>query len=300
MNKIGILLWSLPLVLCGQGDLYPLEEYYGGGIGYSPTYITLDSIPGASSLTKLGLNPKNFSQPFVLHGGEGFTHIAGRWRIGGYAGVGASRISTVPPVVLFVNRDGVEGYQPPPAVVTDWSVIDTAVTYTGDFAPAIEAKFTFALGAFTAEYVLPLFRDLEIATGALLGVGRISLSLDQHAGTPRWDKAFTNMYGEIIDSTLYYEVNTVNDLVTNQSGGLLSGSVANQMTEVSGTFFNFQPYIAVKWQMLDRVGLRVSVGFNKGTIPAGRWYLNGREPISDSPRSAVQGVAIRTMLYFGL
>jgi len=56
----------------------------------------------------------------------------------------------------------------------------------------------------------------------------------------------------------------------------------------------------VKWQFLDRMGLRISVGFNKGTIQAGRWYLNGRVPISDSPKTTIQGVTFRTMLYLGL
>ena len=34
-------------------------------------------------------------------------------------------------------------------------------------------------------------------------------------------------------------------------------------------FFNFQPYVAVKWQFLERLGLRISVGFNKGTVRQG-------------------------------
>ena len=57
--------WSL---LSGQFS-YPAEDFLGGGIGYSPMYIKLDSIPGASFLENLGLNPKNFSDPFVIHGG---------------------------------------------------------------------------------------------------------------------------------------------------------------------------------------------------------------------------------------
>ncbi len=300
MKKIFCSIALVPVLLFGQNDLYPVEEFYGGGIGYSPMYITLDSIPGSSLLQKLGLNPADFTTPFVIHGGEGFTQIAGRWRIGGYAGIGVSRISTVPSIMLFINRDGVDGYQPPPAVVQDPALVDTTIAYTGEFAPSIGAKFTFALGAATVEYVVPIFRDLEIATGALLGMGRATISIDQHSGTPRWSKTFTNVYGEVVDSTLYYEISSTDDIATTQAGGLLSGKMSSRLTDVSGTFFNFQPYIAVKWQFLERVGLRISVGFNKGTIPAGRWYLNDREPISDSPKSTLQGVAIRTMLYFGL
>ena len=47
---------------------YPLEDFLGGGIGYSPMYIKLDSIPGSSDLMGLGLDPKNFDDPFVMHG----------------------------------------------------------------------------------------------------------------------------------------------------------------------------------------------------------------------------------------
>ena len=74
-------------ILFGQFS-YPAEDFLGGGIGYSPMYIKLDSLPGASYLTNLGLNPNNFDDPLVIHGGEGFAHVTGRWRIGGYAGMG--------------------------------------------------------------------------------------------------------------------------------------------------------------------------------------------------------------------
>ena len=57
---------------------YPAEDSLGGGIGYSPMYIKLDSIPGASYLTNIGLNPNEFDDPFVVHGGEGFAHVTGR------------------------------------------------------------------------------------------------------------------------------------------------------------------------------------------------------------------------------
>ena len=76
--------------------------------------------------------------------------------------------------------------------------------------------------------------------------------------------------------------------------------VPGLLRDVSATFFNFQPYVAVKWQFLERLGLRISVGFNKGTVNAGSWKLNGRTTIDDSPTSALAGVSFRTMLYIGL
>jgi hypothetical protein len=96
--------------------------------------------------------------------------------------------------------------------------------------------------------------------------------------------------------TLYYGV----DADSYAAPVILPGTIPGIMRDVSATFFNFQPYVAVKWQFLERLGLRISVGFNKGTIQAGKWKLNGNTKISDSPASAIQGASFRTMLYIGL
>ena len=130
MKKIialALINWSL---LSGQFS-YPAEDFLGGGIGYSPMYIKLDSIPGASYLKNLGLDEENFSDPFVIHGGEGFAHVTGRWRIGGYAGMGATSVSTIPKVFLY-QEDAVPGYDG----------VESTVNYQDDFNPSIKAKFS--------------------------------------------------------------------------------------------------------------------------------------------------------------
>ena len=106
-NNIIIILFNLTIALGQFG--YPVEDFFGGGIGYSPMYISLDSIPGASRLESLGLKTNDFKDPFVIHGGEGFAHITGKWRVGGYAGVGASSLSTIPNIILYedTNYDNV-------------------------------------------------------------------------------------------------------------------------------------------------------------------------------------------------
>ena len=198
--------------------------------------------------------------------------------------------------MLYQNRDGVDGFQYDPL---GGPTADTTVAYTGDYAPSIKAKLSFTLGAATVEYVMPLFRDLEIAAGSLIGLGRMNISINQHNGTARWDRAFSNIvYGEQDSSgTMYYEVTDFDDT---QAVGLIPVGIPSRFTNVSGAFLNVQPYVAIKWQLLDRVGLRVSMGYNKGTISAGGWLLNDREPISDSPKYSAKGIAIRAMLYFGL
>ncbi len=250
-------------------------------------YIKLDSIPGSSDLMGLGLNPKNFRDPFVIHGGEGFAHVTGRWRIGGYAGAGGTSISTVPDIIIFQDDD-------------EDGVLDEGENfkdYTNFFNPTIEAKFTISMGAASIEYVMPLLQDLELSAGALMGLARAGIAVDQQSGNPRWGTIFDNAYGTMDSTgTLFYGV----DADSYADPVILPGTVPGLLRDVSATFFNFQPYVAVKWQFLERLGLRISVGFNKGTIPAGNWVLNGRTKISDSPASAIQGASFRTMLYIGL
>ena len=285
MKKILItFILSIPL-LNGQFS-YPAEDFLGGGIGYSPMYIKLDSIPGASFLTNIGLDPNKFDDPITVHGGEGFAHVTGRWRIGGYAGMGGSSVSTIPEVMIFI--DGNEN--------DSLDANETSKMYTDELNPSIKAKFTFLLGAASVEYVMPLLQDLELSSGALLGLGRVGMALEQQSANPKWKQIFSNVYGTQSNDTLFYGVS--DDEYENPD--ISPGSVSGVLKDVSAAFFNFQPYVAVKWQFLERLGLRISVGFNKGTVRAGSWKLNGRSQILDSPSSALSGVTFRTMLYIGL
>ena len=310
MNRYKLIILVLPIVIFAQSNLYPVEDYYGGGIGYSPMYMILDSIPGASKLRQVGVNPDNFNSPFVIHGGEGFTQISGRWRLGGYAGIGTSRISNALSVLFAVDTNGIEGIQNTITIINtgggnDTTQKDLTEIYTGIFVPTLEAKFTFMISAITLEYVVPIFRDLEIASGAMFGIGKTVISIDQNTGTPRWDASFSNNFGQVINDTLIYTVDatgtTPQVAIDELQGSYLSPQASSAgMTNLSGTFFNFQPYVAVKWQITDRVGLRLSIGFNKGVIRAGQWKLNDRFQISDSPKSELSGLSFRTMIYFGL
>ena len=310
MNRYKLVILILPILISAQSDLYPVEDYYGGGIGYSPMYMILDSIPGASKLKQVGVNPDNFNSPFVIHGGEGFTQISGRWRLGGYAGIGTSRISNALSVILAVETNDLEGFQDTDTDTIEGGISftydpDTTANYTGIFVPTIEAKFTFMISAVTLEYVVPIFRDLEIASGAMFGIGRTIISIDQNTGTPRWDASFSNNFGQVLNDTLIYMIDTTGTTphaaMDALQGAYLPPLASNAgMTNLSGTFFNFQPYVAVKWQITDRVGLRLSIGYNKGVIRAGQWQLNDRFQISDSPKSSLSGLSFRTMIYFGL
>ena len=297
MKKIITSITFFITSLYSQFDLYPVTDFFGGGIGYSPMYINIEDFPATDLLKDLGLDPKQFDSPFVVHGGEGFAHMTGKWRIGSYAGVGSSSISTVTNVRLFVDADG-DG-------VLDQNEIDNSVDYDGNFDPSIEAKITISLGAASIEYVMPVFQDLEISAGAMMGLGRMNLSIDQYAANPKWTEMFDFSYGPKVPGVDADSNSTVNyyyavDNLGNPISGFNAANAPGVMSDLSGTFFNFQPYIAVKWQLLDRVGLRISAGFNKGTIGQGRWKLNSRYLIGDSEEYTLSGVTFRTMLYLGL
>ena len=284
-----------------QGDIYPTETTYGGGIGFSTMYMILDTVPGASLLNSLGLNVDELgTRPLVFYGGEGFAQMSGPWRLGGYAGIGATQAGSVFGLKMFANRDNVDGYQKP--AFGNEANGDTLYNFSGNLS--VTARLSFLLGAVTTEYVFPIFRDLEVMAGALMGIGRYTLSIDQHIGTPKWGKLGNNMYGEIYGDTVLIQLDgpDFDDEAkdNNESEFLRPINVTGTMTELSGTFFNFQPYVAIKWQFLDRMGLRISAGYNRGTIASGQWKLNGNRPINDSPESALHGITLRTVIYFGL
>ncbi len=284
-----------------QGDIYPTETTYGGGIGFSTMYMILDTVPGASLLNSLGINVDELgTKPLVFYGGEGFAQMSGPWRLGGYAGIGATQAGSVFGLKMFANRDNVDGYQKP--AFGNEANGDTLYNFSGNLS--VTARLSFLLGAVTTEYVFPIFRDLEVMAGALMGIGRYTLSIDQHIGTPKWGKLGNNMYGEIYGDTVLIQLDgpDFDDEAkdNNESEFLRPINVTGTMTELSGTFFNFQPYVAIKWQFLDRMGLRISAGYNRGTIASGKWKLNGNRPINDSPESALHGITLRTVIYFGL
>ena len=306
MKKI-LLIITISLTLgFSQGDIYPTENQYGGGIGFSTMYMVLDSVPGATILDSLGFSVNQLgTRPLVFYGGEGFAQMTGPWRLGGYAGIGAAQASNVYDMFLYANRDNLAGYQEP--ALGKEAEGDTLFAYSEKLS--VKARINFLMGAMTIEYVFPVYRDLEVMAGALMGVGRYTLSVDQHIGTPQWSKFSTNMYGYLDGSRVMVELDTLSgsnseDLENTASlyraNGLRPINVNGTMTELSGTFFNFQPYVAIKWQFLDRMGIRISAGYNKGTIGAGKWKLNGHIPVNDSPKSALGGFTIRTVVYFGL
>lgn len=314
ITRKTILLVIAPILLSAQSELYPPESFYGGGVGFSRMFLFMEVgklegfellgtvVDTAGDSTGLGLATGDFIYPFTLNGGEGFSHLTGRWRIGGYAGVGSSFISGKPTIKLFLDENGNGEFE---AGTERWTYYDPSPG-TGNLAPDMHAKVSVLISGATVEYVFPLFRGLEVSTGALLGLGRMSLSISQSSGSPSWNEQFTSIFQ--IGADGYYPVTDVNgdslfnddDFTYVESNLFSTIAVSQGMTSRTGTFFNMQPYLAIKLQFLDRMGLRLSVGFNLGKISRGTWATEDRKPIIDSPSTSLNSVAIRTMIYFGL
>jgi len=305
IRKLTLFIASISVFLLAQEEYYPPETFYGGGVGFSRMFLytkigqlkAFEQLGNVGDTAGLGLNADDFTYPFVINGGEGFSNVTGRLRLGGYAGVGSSFISGKPGFILFLDRDGND--------TLDLATEETNL-YTGDFAPDIQAKVSIWIGGATVEYVFPIFRGLEIAAGTLLGVGRLNLNISQSIGSPGWNEQFSSMLE--ITPEGYYAITDLNgdgdtskvDLEFAQTTQLPSMIMGRSMSSRTGTFFNMQPYVAVKLQFLDRMGLRASIGFNLGQITKGTWMTDDRKPISDSPAANLNSLSLRTMIYFGL
>ena len=316
MRKIILYLLVLvaPVFLTAQDDFYPPESFYGGGVGFSQMFLFshvgqltgferlgTDSTADGSTVG-LGLDVNGFAYPFVISGGEGFSNITERWRIGGYAGVGSSFIGGKPTITMFLDTDGNGEYD----AGTDTTKLYEPSATTGNYAPDLQVKISMWVSGATIEYAFPLFRGLELSAGTLLGIGRLNLSITQTSGSPSWNDHFTSIYEFNADG--YYGVTDANgdgdttmaDLEYFESNLFPSIAISHGMSALTGTFLNVQPYLAMKLQVFDRMGLRMTVGYNLGTIGKGEWRTEDRKPITDSPETGLSDLAIRAMIYLGL
>jgi len=302
--KTVLAITLIPFALWAQDDFYPSEPYYGGGVGFSEMFLFVDvgKLDGfellgtvtdtAGNSTGLGFNTADFSSPFVVYGGEGFSQVTGRWRIGGYAGLGNSSIGDRNEITLFLdeNTDGV------------FDVDEATQTYDGD-VPDKQVSFTLLISGAIVEYTIPILRGLELNAGALMGLGSVTAKITQSSGGGGWSDQFTDMYSLSPDG--YYAVGDLDTSETIDTDDFAlvefeTSATGSSMRSLKGSFFNMQPYAGVKLQFLDRMGLKMTVGYNLGSVQQGKWILNDLEKISDSQATPFNGLAVRAMIYFGL
>ncbi|MCH8327644.1 MAG: hypothetical protein IID15_03865 [Candidatus Marinimicrobia bacterium] len=239
--------------LQGQGNLpYPTEDYFGGGIGYTPMFLSIDiaqafpfNVKGADGKTTglltsgMGFSDEEISglgNLLVIHGAEGFGNITGHWRIGAYVGLGARSIARV----------------------------DSATNSRTDL------KVSLSTGNISLEVVAPIFSNLEISAGSLFGFSRATIQASSTLDEPDWEKQI-----QYTDSS-------------------------NTSVTLSGRFFSFQPYVAMKLQFLNRAGLRMSAGYQVGTLATDQWTLNGFKRILSPSAGNFNALAVRLMLYIGI
>ena len=310
IKRAALCLSLAPICLLGQEDYYPPESFYGGGVGFSQMFLfqnlgelgSFEMLGSVGDTAGFGFDLTQFSNPFVLNGGEGFSNITERIRIGGFAGVGCSFLTKRPEIILFLDldQDGEfdadteqkSAYAPPPEV--------------GNQSPDLEAKISMWVSGATIEYMFPLFKGLEVSVGSLFGYGRLSLNVSQTTGSPSWKDQFRSVFqirpnGEtpVTDANSDGQI-TEADITHVNNSQIPTIAFSGATTSLSGTFVNIQPYLAVKVQLLDRMGIRMTAGFNTGTIDGGKWKTEGRKKISDSPATELKSLAVRAMIYFGL
>lgn len=310
IKKVALCLALAPICLLGQDDYYPPESFYGGGVGFSQMFLfqNMGQLDGFEMLGSIGdsagfgFDVTKFSNPFILNGGEGFSSVTERIRIGGFAGVGTSFISHQPEITLFLDSDGDGIFDPS----KEESQIYSPPLVTGDQTPDLQAKISIWVSGATIEYIFPLFRGLEVSAGSLFGLGRLNLSITQSSGSPAWKDQFTSIFKIGTNGlTPVYDANedsdtTSADIEYLQKSLFPSYPINSAMSSLSGTFVNVQPYVAVKLQLLDRMGIRMTVGFNSGTIGEKKWTTDDNKELKGSPETVLKSLAVRAMIYFGL
>ena len=139
--------------------------------------------------------------------------------------MGGTSVSTIPEIKIFVDGNGNDSLD----------ANEISKMYTDELNPSIKAKFTFLLGAASVEYVMPLLQDLEISSGALLGLGRVAMGIEQTSANPRWKQVFSNAYGTMSETgdTLFYSV-TTNEF---ENPDIRPGAVSGVLKDVSLCFF---------------------------------------------------------------
>ena len=298
-RKVFVSILIIYTSLLSQDDYYRTESFYGGGVGFRQMFLfqnlgQLKSFEMLGGKNSFGFNLTKFSSPFIIYGGEGFSNITERIRIGGF--VGTNSIVRTKKTTLFLDKNGDGELN----IESD----EKASTYTYDS----QAKISLWISGATIEYMFPIFRGLELSVGSMLGLGRLNLNIAQTAVSPSWTNQFIPAFK--LDSTLI-EVNDENSdgLITeadlsfyeeNKIFSSNSSKLTGSMTSVSGTFMNIQPYLGMKLQLLDRMGIRMTIGFNTGKIAEEKWQTENGTPITDSPETVLSSMAIRAMMYFGL
>ena len=260
---------SLGLVLTLVSNLYSqrdiafsTEEYLGGGIGYAPMFLLID-VAKAYPFNAMGEGDEDTG--LLQDNGLGFDDISA---------ITQDKIWEDPLIIHgaegFGNTSGnwrVGAYVGLGSKsITSITTVDTATRLQTDL------KVSLMTGSASIEYVIPLFSNLEISAGSLFSLSRAIIQFAKRIDIPSWEDQFT-----------FTNINEDNYSVT-----------------LSGTFFSFQPYVAIKLQFLDRVGLRMSAGYNVGTLPVNQWTLNDFGEIQAPSESNFNAPAVRVMLYLGI
>ncbi|MFA6439649.1 MAG: hypothetical protein WCX28_10115, partial [Bacteriovoracaceae bacterium] len=129
-------------------------------------------------------------------------------------------------------------------------------------------------GGFLIDYVQPIAYRLDIAIGASIGGGEVSLTMRRDDGNfKHWNSLWTE-YGDQYAKTTSYT------------------------RRVSGTFVTFNPRVSIEYTMLTWLQIRIGAGYPM--MFSQEWKLDDKYEISAVPaKIKLNGYTINAGIMFG-
>lgn len=130
---------------------------FGGGIGFTPTFIFPNYSPLNTKLESIGF-PKLSTKPIYSSGGAGYIYF-----------------------LLKNVRVGAFGYS---GNISESNIVNGISN---------EVQYSISNLGFSIEYTLPFFDGFGVSAGALVGGGSIEIDLYKNSGNYNWNTLFTDV-----------------------------------------------------------------------------------------------------------
>ena len=240
-----LLLFNLPGILAAQIENPPNQEEeetaswgkMGGGGGFIPIYFVPSLKDINTDLTQVGM-PDFGSRGMIMYGGGGFAYVnlVRNMRIGGM-GAGGS-------IDLTSTAKGIKR----------------------------ESTVGVGLGGLTVEYVVPVHPKVDLAFGATIGGGKLSLRLARHDdATKNWDQDLN----ELKDAAVSHDI----------------------IKEYGAPFFFVRPTACVEVHLYSWLGLRLGGGYYVSA--PGSWSSNGFDAAGLPSSFKAKGLSLEAGLFIG-
>lgn len=224
-----------------RGFSYWNRTKIGGAGGVTPIVGMFDNKEIDTFLKTAGL-PGLGSDPIYIVGGEGYGYVMflKNVRMGGFGVSGSRTVNKLDPVVNLKKE------------------IDYAVTY----------------GGFLIDYVQPVAYKLDVAIGASIGAGSVTITMRRdNGGFKDWDSLWVQ-FGDVNRST------------------------SNYTRTLTGSFVTINPHINIEYTLLTWLQLRIGLGYPIMLSP--EWKLDDMYDVNSVPSGIkASGYTINAGIMFG-